>query len=58
MKQMSLFITKSSMFVASLRAINRLDSAFITLRWLGLIHICIQVIDLRKVDAVESISKF
>jgi len=55
---MSLFITKSSMFAASLRAINRLDSAFITLRWLGLIHICIQVIDLRKVDAVESISKF
>ena len=48
---------KSSSFAARFRGISRLGSAFTTLRWFKLVHICFQVTGPTKGDEVKSISK-
>jgi len=49
---------KSSRFVAGCRGIRRLGSAFMTLRWPRLAHICFQVTSLHIGEEVELINNY
>ena len=44
-------------FAAAFRGIRRVGYAFMTMRWFGLAHICVEVLSLHKGDVVECINK-